>query len=94
MADKLRVIASNHTFSGMLNSAFNQIRQYGAGSPSVMIRLMEAMNIISTFAKNEYQKELILQHTKMIMNAAEKSFSEMRDLEDIKERFPLLKKHT
>jgi uncharacterized membrane protein len=94
MADKLRVIASNHTFSGMLNSAFNQIRQYGAGSPSVMIRLMEAMNIISTFAKNEYQKELILQHTKMIMNAAEKSFSEMRDLEDIKERFTLLKKHT
>jgi hypothetical protein len=30
----------------------------------------------------------------MIMNAAEKSFSEMRDLEDIKERFTLLKKHT
>jgi uncharacterized membrane protein len=29
MQDKLRVIADNHTFSGMLNAAFNQIRQYG-----------------------------------------------------------------
>ncbi|HSL86347.1 MAG TPA: DUF2254 domain-containing protein, partial [Bacteroidales bacterium] len=35
--DKLRVITDNHTFSGMLNAAFNQIRQYGEGSPSVMI---------------------------------------------------------
>lgn len=90
--DKLRVITDNHTFSGMLNSAYNQIRQYGEGSPSVMIRLMEAMNIISTFARNKNQHELIEQHAIMIMNAAEKKFSEKRDLEDIKKRFISLKK--
>jgi uncharacterized membrane protein len=90
--DKLRVIANNHTFSGMLNAAFNQIRQYGEGSPSVMIRLMEAMNIINTFARNKNQQDLIEQHAEMIMNAAEKTFSEKRDLEDIKERFNSLKK--
>lgn len=89
--DKLRVIAVIHTFSGMLNAAFNQIRQYGEDSPSVMIRLMEAMNIINTFAKNKNQQELIEKHAEMIMNAAEKTFSEKRDLEDIKERFTRLK---
>jgi uncharacterized membrane protein len=92
MQDKLRVIAGNPTFSGMLNVAFNQIRQYGEDSPSVMIRLMEAMNTISTFARNKTQQELIIQHAEMIMNAAEKTFSEKRDLEDIKERFTSLKK--
>jgi uncharacterized membrane protein len=84
---KLRVIAKIHTFSGMLNAAFNQLRQYAERNPSVMIRLMEAMNIIHTFARNKDQQELILQHVEMIMNAAEKTFSEKRDLEDIKERF-------
>ena len=89
--DKLRVITDNHTFSGMLNAAFNQIRQYGKGSPSVMIRLMEAMNIINTFAKNKNQQELIFQHAKMIMNAANETFSEKGDLKDIKERFKAFK---
>ncbi|MBU3926813.1 MAG: DUF2254 domain-containing protein [Bacteroidetes bacterium] len=89
--NKLRLIASNHTFSGMLNASFNQIRQYGEGSPSVMIRLMEAMIIINTFARNKNQQELIFQHVEMIMNAAEKAFSEKRDLEDIKERFKAFK---
>lgn len=84
---KLRIIADNYTFSGMLNAAFNQIRQYGEGSPSVMIRLMESMKTINTFARNKNQKELILQHAEMIMKAAERTFSEKRDLDDMKERF-------
>ena len=89
--DILRVIAGSYTFSGMLNAAFNQIRQYAERTPSVMIRLMEAMNTLSTFARNKNQQELIFQHAEMIMNAAEKTFSEKSDLEDIKERFTRLK---
>lgn len=89
--DNLRIIAGIHTFSGMLNTAFNQLRQYAERNPSVMIRLMEATNTISTFAKNKNQQELILQHAEMIMNAAQKTFSEKRDLEDMKKRFNALK---
>ncbi len=85
--DKLRVIADIHTFSGMLNASFNQLRQYAERNPSVMIRLMEAMNTLNAFARNKNQQELILQHAEMIMNAAEKTFSERRDLYDIKKRF-------
>ena len=90
--DKLRVIAGIHSFSSMLNVAFNQLRQYAERNPSVMIRLMEATNTISTFAKNKNQQELILQHAEMIMKAAKKTFSEKRDLEDMKERFKALKR--
>jgi uncharacterized membrane protein len=88
---KLRIIANNHTFSGMLNAAFNQIRQYGENSPSVMIRLMESMKTISIFARNKNQLALIKQHAEMIMRAAEKAFSETHDLEDLKERFECIK---
>lgn len=88
--DNLRVITANHTFSGMLNAAFNQLRQYAERNPSVMIRLMEATNTISTYARNINQQKLIVQHAEMIMNAAEKTFSEKNDLEDIKERYKTL----
>jgi uncharacterized membrane protein len=88
--NKLRVIADNHTFAGMLNAAFNQIRQYAEGSPSVMIRLLEAMISINSFARTSNQKKQIAQHAKMVMKAAERTFKENRDIEDMKERFKLL----
>ncbi len=89
---KLRVIADNHTFTGMLNAAFNQIRQYAEGSPSVMIRLLEAMISINSFARTSNQKKQIAQHAEMLMKAAERTFKENRDLEDMKDRFKLLAK--
>lgn len=89
--DKLRVIADSDTFSGMLNAAFNQIRQYAEANPSVLIRLLEAMITINRFAKNKAQKKEIAQHAKMIMKAAERTFQEARDLKDMKERFNTLK---
>jgi len=88
---QLRIIADNFTFSGMLDTAFNQIRQYGESSPSVMIRLMEAMKTISSFTRNKNQQEFVFQHAEMIMNAAERTFSEKRDLDEIKKRFETLK---
>ncbi len=91
--DRLRVIADNHSFAGMLNAAFNQIRQYAKGSPSVMIRLLEAMVTINQFTRNSNQKEQIIQHVEMIMKAAERTFHEPRDMEDMKERFNSLKKN-
>ncbi len=90
--DRLRVIADNHTFAGMLNAAFNQIRQYAEGSPSVMIRLLEAMITIHKFSRNSNQKKQVIQHAKMVMKAAERTFYENRDLEDMKERFAQLTK--
>lgn len=84
---KLRIIADSLTFAGMLDASFNQIRQYAVDSPSVFIRLMEALIIIHQFAENDNQKKELFQHAKMIMNAAERSFEEPRDINDLKERF-------
>lgn len=89
--NKLRVIADNHTFAGMLNAAFNQIRQYAEGSPSVMIRLLEAMISINQFTRNSNQKKQVIRHAEMVMQAAERTFNEPRDLEDMKDRFNNLK---
>ncbi len=82
----LRVVASTLTFEGMLNVAFNQIRQFAGGSPSVVIRLMESLITIDKFAKNKEQKSAIKKHAEMVLRVAEKSFEEKNDLSDLKER--------
>lgn len=85
--DQLRIITEEIRFEGMVDVAFNQIRQFSKGSPSVVIRLMEAMAIISKAVEKAAHKKVIEKHAKMILNLAEQSFTEPNDLEDLKERF-------
>lgn len=84
--DRLRVVADTLTFEGMLNAAFNQIRQFSGGSPSVVIRLMESLVTINQFVKNDEQKEDVRKHARMVLRLAERTFTEENDLLDLKER--------
>lgn len=86
----LRVVTDTLTFEGMLNAAFNQIRQFAEGSPSVLIRLMEALITINKFAKKNEHKDAIQQHTEMVLRLAKKSFDEKRDLNDMENRSKLI----
>jgi uncharacterized membrane protein len=87
---KLREVLKTLTFEVMLNASFNQIRQFAKGSPSVVIRLMEAMITINKLAKTGKQKKAIQKHAKMILRMAEDSFEEKNDLDDLKKRSVLI----
>jgi uncharacterized membrane protein len=82
----LRVIADTLTFEGMLDAAFNQIRQYATGNPAVVIRMMESLVALHEFTWRSDQLKAIERHARMVMNMAEEAFSERNDLEDLKER--------
>jgi uncharacterized membrane protein len=82
----LRVIVRPLTYEGILDAAFNQIRQFGKAVPSVAVRLMEALIVIDQFAKTQQHKYVIRKHARMVLNMAEKSFEEPNDLEDLKKR--------
>lgn len=84
--DQLRYVFKPLTYQGMLDAAFLQIRQFSKGSPSVVIRLLEAMITIHDFASHSIQKMAVQKHAKMIMRVAESSFEDARDLEDIRKR--------
>ena len=86
----LRVIADVLSFEGMLNAAFNQIRQFAKESPSVVIRLMEALNTIDKIAKKPSHKAALKNHATMVLNMAESSFEEPNDVADLKMRSKLL----
>jgi uncharacterized membrane protein len=83
---QLRVVANNVEFEGVMDAAFNQIRQFSGGSPAVMIRLMDAMNTIRSFATKEHHKKAVRKHTDMVLALGEETITEPNDLNDLKER--------
>ncbi|MFW6310205.1 MAG: DUF2254 domain-containing protein, partial [Prolixibacteraceae bacterium] len=86
----LRMIAKTLTYEGVLDAAFNQIRQFGNAIPSVAVRLMDALIVIDKFARTQQQKKAIKKHACMIVNMAKKSFEQQNDLEDLMERSKLI----
>lgn len=68
---QLRVIANPVTFPGVLDAAFDQIRQYGRGAVSVTIRLLEAMGAIAGHVQRESDREALKRQAEMIVQQAE-----------------------
>ena len=83
---KLRIITRPLNFQGMMDAAFNQIRQFGKDSPSVLIRLMEAFATINHYSRTQEQQDCVSRHAKMVYRIAKESLTEPNDLEDLKER--------
>lgn len=84
---KLRVITKPSTFKGLMDAAFNQIRQYGKSNPDVMIRLMDTFREIAEVVTTEDQRKLLLRHAEMVNRAGETEFTEQNDKEVLNRRF-------
>ena len=82
----LRIIADILDFEGVLDAAFNQIRQFSTGSTAVIIRLMEALIIILKFTSKQNHKDAVIKHAKMVLAKGESDIIEKNDLDDLKKR--------
>jgi uncharacterized membrane protein len=83
---ELRVITNTLDFEGVLDAAFNQIRQFSAGNTAVIIRLMEALLITHEFAKKKSRKKAVIKHVKMTLHVGKESIKEENDIKDLVKR--------
>jgi len=82
----LRIIANPLDFEGVLDAAFNQIRQFSGGSPAVIIRLMEALTTINKFTDRERHKKSVTRHAEMVLNIGKQTIKEENDIQDLTTR--------
>ena len=82
----LRVIADVIDFEGVLDAAFNQIRQFSVGSTAVIIRLMDALITILSFTKRDSYNQAVIKHAEMVLALGKSSIDEKNDLEDLIKR--------
>ena len=83
----LRVIEDLTTFEGVVDAAFNQIRQTASDNPAIVIRLLERIKDVALHAKSRSHKDVLLEHAALIKNNAHQKIKEKRDLRDIDERY-------
>ncbi len=86
----VRVVLNPITFDGLLDSAFDEIRQCAAGNVSVVIRIAEALSRIAPFAKTEAQQAAISKHAEMLGRAYKDRIAEPNDRADIERRLETL----
>lgn len=89
---KPRVVAKPRTFDSIVDAAFDQIRQNGAGCVAVTIRLLEAIEAIGGNLRRESDKKSLLRQVEMIMESASKQSITESDLGDLEERCKVAKK--
>ena len=82
----LRIITDTLDFEGILDTAFNQIRQFSEDSPSVMIRMIEALTTIYKFTSKESHKKAVIRHAEMVLSSGKKNIEEKNDIDDLTER--------
>ncbi|MEG3851272.1 DUF2254 domain-containing protein [Microcoleus sp. herbarium19] len=83
----LRVIAEVATFEGLVNSAFNQIRQYAYADVAVTIRLLEAIARIAPYTRYNKDRAVLLRHAGMIERGSLEKITEECDRASIIQRY-------
>jgi uncharacterized membrane protein len=83
----LRVILDVPTYAGILDAAFNQIRQNAQRSLSVSIRLLEALQAIAVTVTRDAQRDTVQLHAEMVYRTGQEAAHERKDRDDLEARF-------
>jgi uncharacterized membrane protein len=88
----LRLITKTYTFPGVLDTAFNQIRQHSRANAAVTIRLLEAIAIIILNTRSSEARQALFYHASLIKRGAVEDLPEREDRKDVERRYEIILK--
>jgi uncharacterized membrane protein len=89
---RVRVVERTVSFESLIAAALHQIRQYGCGSPAVLIRMMEALTPLVSVAHRTEDIAALAEHGNLIRDAGQANFAAEYDRRDLDERFQTLQR--
>lgn len=84
---RLRVVTDPNSFPGVMDAAFDQLRQNAGRAPAVLLRILETLATLAGHARDAPVRESIRHHAIMLHRAAHAEVREPWDLRDVDERF-------
>ncbi|MET0962849.1 MAG: DUF2254 domain-containing protein [Noviherbaspirillum sp.] len=84
---KLRIVASAVTFAGIVDAAFNQLRQYARTSVEVTLRLLETIEVVAAFVTWPDDRAVLEKHADMIARGAAEALPEAHDRQAVAARY-------
>lgn len=88
-----RVSAKSTTFKGLLDAAFNQIRQAGSGHPAVLIRILATLSQLAELARHDDHRRAIATHVDLIEAEGQRSIAAAYDLTSLTEESAAARAH-
>jgi uncharacterized membrane protein len=85
--NRLRVFNPVVSFSDILDTAFDQIRQNSAANAAVTIRLLETLAVVASFAERPDDREAMRRHADMIARGAREGLSEEEDRRIVNQKY-------
>ncbi len=86
---RLRVVVAPITFTEIVDTAFNQIRQYAHPSAAVTIRLLETIAVIAEAVHRPADWAALRRHAEMIVRGAREGLPEVEDRRAVEDRFEM-----
>lgn len=83
----LRVIADISTFGGIVHTIFSRIRHYGATSPVVLNRLLEAAVAFGPRVEDEVDRELVRAECEAVRRAGRALLQSETDVAELEKRY-------
>jgi uncharacterized membrane protein len=77
---RLRLMAPGPSFAGIVDAAFNQIRQSARSNPAVAIRMLDAIGQIAGHVRRAPDSTCLQRHADMIVRGAREAVPEADDL--------------
>ncbi len=84
---RLRLVAPGSSFEGILDLAFNQIRQNARSNPAVAIRMLDSIAQIAGHVRSAQDAAGLQRHAGMIIRGAQEAVPEAGDLAAVEARF-------
>ena len=84
---RLRLVAPGASFAGIVDAAFNQIRQYSRSNPAVAIRMLDVIAQIAGHVQHTQDADCLLRHAGMILRGAREAVPEADDRLAVETRF-------
>lgn len=84
--DAVALVVPTLTYSALVNVMFHMIRQNAAGSPAVLIRLLDVLTAVVACETNVERREVLLRHADLVWADARRSIGNESDLADIGRR--------
>lgn len=85
--DRLRIIVKPFTFDGIVDAAFNMIRQHSHTSAAVSIHILEAIAVVAAQTRNNHHRTALMRHAAMVAHGCQTMLSSEDDRKDLTDRY-------
>lgn len=82
----VRLYLDSSDIHAMINTSFNQIRQYAGGAPAILIRIVEGLTEIAKFTTDSKTLSTLERHCNMLSRTCEATVPEAEDCQDFQKR--------